>query len=89
MKRTYKEPYQFIIQVTKVTDDEPKNCRLGFESGDLFTCEYSVPNEFCPKAITSIYPYMEAIRAGGDLRELGGQDPSSKLILCPDGEVSF
>jgi uncharacterized repeat protein (TIGR04076 family) len=75
--------------VTKVTDDDPKNCRLGFESGDLFTCEYSVPNDFCPKTITKMYPYMEVIRAGGDLRKLGSKEHSSKMILCPDGEVTF
>lgn len=62
---------------------------MGFESGDLFTCEYAVPNGFCPKALFKIFPYMEAVRAGGDLRELGGKTADSAEILCPDGEVTF
>lgn len=26
MKTTYKEPYKFLIQVIKVTDENPKQC---------------------------------------------------------------
>ena len=36
-----------------------------------------------------LYPLMEAIRSGGDLRNVGGSDKHVKDIVCPDGCVMF
>ena len=32
---------------------------------------------------------MEAVRCGGDLRNLGGAGPQEITFLCPDGAVLF
>ena len=36
-----------------------------------------------------LYPLMEAVRSGGDLTALGGEDRYSKTVVCPDGCVIF
>ena len=36
-----------------------------------------------------LYPLMEAIRSGGDLRNVGGSSKYEKDIVCPDGCVTF
>ena len=36
-----------------------------------------------------LYPLMEAIRSGGDLRNVGVSDKYVKDIVCPDGCVMF
>ena len=36
-----------------------------------------------------LYPLMEAVRSGGDLRNVGGSDKYEKDIVCPDGCVMF
>ena len=36
-----------------------------------------------------LFPLMEAIRGGGDLRLLGGEGPYEKTVVCPDGCVIF
>ncbi len=35
------------------------------------------------------FPHMEAVRSGGDLRNIGGDTPYSKDIVCQDGYVLF
>lgn len=35
------------------------------------------------------FPIMEAVRAGGDLRNLGGETEGIILFCCPDGVVIF
>ena len=35
------------------------------------------------------YPLMEAVRSGGNLRNVGGADRYVKDIVCPDGCVMF
>ena len=32
---------------------------------------------------------MEAVRAGGDLRKVGGDEKYAKTVVCPDGCVIF
>ncbi len=39
--------------------------------------------------IVGISPAMEAVRCGGDLRNLGGSGPQEITFLCPDGAVLF
>ena len=36
-----------------------------------------------------LYPLDEAVRSGGDLRNVGGPDMYVKDIVCPDGCVMF
>lgn len=36
-----------------------------------------------------LFPVMEAARAGGDLRNLGGDTENSITLCCPDGVVTF
>lgn len=35
------------------------------------------------------FTIMEAIRSGGDLRNLGGDSDSTMNFCCPDGVVTF
>ena len=41
------------------------------------------------KDMMMLYPLMEAIRSGVDLRNVGGSDKYVKDIVCPDGCVMF
>lgn len=43
----------------------------------------------CSKVMTVLFPVMEAVRSGGDLENIGGNDKYSKDIVCPDGCVMF
>ncbi len=36
-----------------------------------------------------LFPLMEAVRSGGDLRNVGGDDRYGKTVVCPDGCVMF
>ena len=36
-----------------------------------------------------LHPLMEAVRSGGDLRNLGGEGRYEKTVVCPDGCVIF
>ena len=36
-----------------------------------------------------MFPIMEAVRSGGDLRNIGGGDAYAKELVCPDGCVIF
>ena len=36
-----------------------------------------------------LYPLMEAVRSGGDLTYVGGDEKYAKTIVCPDGCVMF
>ena len=36
-----------------------------------------------------MFPIMEAVRAGGDLANIGGEYKYSMNIVCPDGFVQF
>lgn len=90
MKPWYKEDWTFTVEVQSVgIDNSPRSCRLGFEPGDRFECRYECPNGFCPKSMLKLFPVLEAVRSGGDLRSLGGDGPRSMDLLCPDGVVIF
>lgn len=90
MNRWYDEEWEFTTTVQRVgPDDRPTACRLGLEVGDAFTSTYECPAGFCPKAMMKAYAIMEAVRAGGDLRLLGGDGPAGMTFCCPDGVVTF
>lgn len=90
MKKWYPEDWQFTIEVLKVgKENRAEECRLGLEAGDRFVCRFETPEGFCPTAFIKIFPSLEAVRCGGDLRNLGGKGPAEMTFLCPDGAVKF
>ncbi len=67
---------------------------LVFELRDRYTCTYGCPvnadgQGICPKAMLLLFPLMEAVRSGGDLRNLDGTDRYVKDVVCSDGNVVF
>jgi uncharacterized repeat protein (TIGR04076 family) len=90
MKKWYAEYWNFKIEVLRVgSENLPTACRLGLEPGDIFECTYETPAGFCPTSFIKIFPGMEVVRGGGDLRNLGGKGPGEIDFLCPDGVVFF
>lgn len=90
MKRWYFEDWLFTIEVLRVGGhNQAEDCRLGLEPGDTFTCTYETPDGFCPTSFNKVFPSMEVVRCGGDLRNLGGAQPNEILVSCPDGAVLF
>ena len=80
MKKWYDEEYRFEIQVVGyLRGEKPQGyCRNGEEIGDIYTCTYGCPvnregQGICSKAMLLLFPLMEAVRSGGDLRNVGGQ----------------
>ena len=75
-------------------DSTVNYCRNGEEIGDKYKSTYGSPvNEdgygICPKVMMIMYPIMESLRSGGDLRNIGGDTKYTKDIVCPDGCVLF
>ena len=69
-------------------------CRNGEEIGDRYTCTYGCPvnqagQGICSKVMGTLFPLMEAVRSGGDLRNVGGSGKYTKDVVCPDGCVIF
>lgn len=96
MKKWFDEEYRFEIEVTGFLRGNKTEhyCRNGEEIGDKYCCTYGCPvNDqgygICSKTMMMIYPIMEAVRSGGDLRMIGGDSKYSKTIVCPDGCVIF
>lgn len=90
MKRWYQEDWRFRIEVVRVGErNRPEACRLGLEPGDTFECTYGTPAGFCPTSFIKIFPALEVIRCGGDLRNLGGSGAHETTFICPDGVVLF
>lgn len=97
MKKWYDEEYAFTIEVLgylREADGPERLCRNGEEIGDRYHCTYGCPvnaqgQGICPKTMLLLFPLMEAIRAGGDLENLGGDSPTTKTVVCPDGCVLF
>lgn len=96
MKKWYAEEYEWTIEVTGFLrgDQTERYCRNGEEVGDVYTCTYGCPvNEqgqgICSKVMMLMFPIMEAVRSGGDLRNIGGSSKYCKDLVCPDGCVIF
>lgn len=96
MKKWYDEEYEFEIEVIGFLrgDHTERYCRNGEEIGDKYTCTYGCPvnadgQGICSKVMMMLFPIMEAVRSGGDLENIGGNDKYSKDIVCPDGCVIF
>ena len=92
MKKLYQEDYRFTITVIDGyrNNDGVIDCRNGHEVGDTYICEYGYPDGFCSKSMMKLFPLMEAVRAGGDLRNLR---PNAEQLgcdfTCADGCVRF
>jgi len=71
------EDWEFTITVKEA---EAKNCRLGFETGDTFSCQYEVPAVFCPKTMATLHTLCEIVRCGGNYK-LRGSDKNTILIF--------
>lgn len=96
MKKWYAEEFEWEIEVIGFLrgDHTERYCRNGEEIGDKYTCTYGCPvnadgQGICSKTMTQMFPIMEAVRSGGDLRKIGGDGEYSKTIVCPDGCVIF
>ena len=90
MKEWYAEDWRFRIEVIRVgKENRAEECRLGLEPGDTFECTYGTPAGFCPTSFFKLFPVLEVLRCGGDLRYLGSSDPCWIEFLCPDGVVMF
>lgn len=83
MKKLITENFRFTITVVK-----SGGCRNGHEVGDAYTCEYGCPDGLCQKTMLKLFPLLETIRCGGDLRTIG-QDKHKCRFYCPEGAVVF
>jgi hypothetical protein len=43
----------------------------------------------CSKTMLLMFPIMESVRSGGDLKNIGGSGTYTKDLVCPDGCVLF
>ena len=96
MKKWFKEDFEWEIEVTGFLrgSETEGYCRNGEEIDDKYTCTYGCPVNaaepgICSKVMTAMFPVMEAVRSGGDLRNIGGSGRYTKEIVCPDGCVVF
>lgn len=91
MKKWLVEDVSFTITVLSVgPDNDPVgHCRMGFEPGDTFACQYDCPTGFCPKTMSKLHTLCEVVRADGDLRLLGCDDRTGMAFTCADGPVRF
>ncbi len=96
MKKWYAEEYAWTIEVIGyLRGDRPERyCRNGEEIGDTYTGTYGCPvnaqgQGICSKVMLMMFPIMEAVRSGGDLKRIGGTGRYSKDVVCPDGNVIF
>ena len=88
MKKWYEEEYEFNIEVTGFLrgNQTERYCRNGEEIGDTYSCTYGCPvNQdgygICSKMMMIMFPTMEAVRSGGNLINIGGQDEFSKNLV--------
>lgn len=96
MKKWFDEEYKWEIEVVSfLQGNKTENyCRNGEEIGDKYTCTYGCPVNknglgICSKAMIVMFPIMEAVRSGGNLKNIGGSSEYSKDVVCPDGCVVF
>ena len=88
MRKWLDEEFEFEIEVMGYLRGNQAEgfCRNGEEIGDRYTCTYGCPVNsdgygICSKTMMMLYPIMEAVRSGGDLRKIGGTDEYEKDIV--------
>lgn len=84
MNKTIIEDWEFNITVVRQNP-----CRMGFETGDVFYCQYECPTGFCPKTMATLHSLCEVARAGGDYTLLGGKSKHEIEFSCADGVILF
>lgn len=104
LDKWYNEDCEFTIEVVGVSHDgkTENHCRNGDEVGDVYKCGYDCPvnqcgRGFCSKSMLLLFPMLETVRGGGDLRKIGGFSPDGnapdsplvKEFVCPDGVVTY
>ena len=93
MNKWLDEEYEFEVEVLVgyLRGDKTEGiCSNGEEIGDKYSCTVNQEGYgICSKTMMMLYPLMEAIRSGGDLRNVGGSDKHVNDIVCPDGCVTF
>jgi len=92
MKKLVDEKYSFVVTVVdgQRNSEGDIDCRSGHEAGDAYACEYGCPGGLCSKTMLKLFPLMEAVRAGGDLRNLLPNAEKHRCeFICPDGVVWF
>ena len=86
MKHWMEEDWIFRITVLR---GEARQCRIGLEQGDSFTCTYACPGDFCPKTMPVLHTLCEIIRCGGDFRLRGSSKAYAIEFPCADGPIIF
>lgn len=86
MKKWIIEDWEFTITVK---EGKANNCRLGFETGDVFTCQYEVPSGFCPKTMATLHTLCEIVRCGGNYKLRGSESEYEIDFPCADGYICF
>lgn len=90
MRKSIREDWRFTLTAVRVgARDDPADCRVGLEPGDEFEFGYECPAGFCPKTMAQVHALCEAVRAGGDLRLLGGRAADEIDFVCADGVVKL
>jgi uncharacterized repeat protein (TIGR04076 family) len=80
------EPMRFEIAVIEVKSE----CRVNHRVGETFRAEYRTPDvPICGEAYVGMYPLVYAMRLGGDMRNLGKQNPLETTYTCPSGVVRY
>lgn len=81
MKKWYDEEYEFQVEVIgHLRGDHTEHlCRNGEEIGDTYRCTYGCPVNadgygICSKTMMTLYPLMEAVRSGGDMKISGRRE---------------
>ncbi len=86
MKHWMEEDWIFRITVLR---GEARQCRIGLEQGDSFTCTYACPGDFCPKTMPVLHTLCEIIRCGGVYRLRGSSKAHASELPCADGPIIF
>ena len=96
MHKWYDEEYEFTVEVTGFPARGQDRALLPKRRADRgylsLYLRLSVNGQgygICSKTMMMLYPIMEAVRSGGDLTNIGGENKYSKTIVCPDGCVMF
>ncbi len=80
------EDWVFEIVVIK---GRAEDCRMGFEAGDVFSCQYECPTGFCPKTMPVLYTLCEIARCGGNYKLKGSRNEYEIDFPCADSCIQF
>ena len=86
MKKWVTEDWAFEITVTR---GKAAQCRMGFETGDKFRCNYECPTGFCPKTMPVLHTLCEIARCGGDYKLCGSKSSHEIDFSCADNCIRF